>query len=283
MTARLRPILTALACSAVLVACGSSTPRTLPPPSSTAPTTPESTTTTIDLSVVSLGTVPGETTTTLDQFGDAVIGGTVFGPEGPVPGATVRLERLVGDSAQALEFLTDEFGAWLIQGLPGGRFRVRAWLAPTLGMTDPETFFLPDGDARSIDTTLRTFDRVDVLSGTRPSAPMIGDAVNLAVRITQQFVRADGVVVFDAVDNVPVRVESTGWRPVDEPVGLTDADGQVVFTFECDRVTEVTATAVVGADRQQFPLAVPSCRPLPTTTTTTTAPPSTTTTTTSDG
>ena len=95
----------------------------------------------------------------------------------------------------------------------------------------------------------------------------MGDAANLAVRVTERYVDDAGVGQVRPVVNVRVRVRSSGWREIDDPVDTTDLDGTVVFTFECDRVTPVTATAVVGADQQVFPLEVPDCEPQATTTT----------------
>src|SRR3954453_22253116 len=62
------------------------------------PNIPDVTTTTAaDFSTVALAAVPGRTTTTIAMGpGSATITGMVLAPEGPVPGATVHVERLVG-------------------------------------------------------------------------------------------------------------------------------------------------------------------------------------------
>src|SRR2546423_1487011 len=64
------------------------------------PTTGHETTTTSrpDYSIVNLAAVPGRTTTTVPPLGPgpAHLAGRVMGPGGPVGGAVVRVERIVG-------------------------------------------------------------------------------------------------------------------------------------------------------------------------------------------
>lgn len=257
----------ALLAAVVLAGCSGSKSRLLPPPSSTSSTEPTSTTTSADFSTVPLPTVPGQTTTTLATSGDASISGVVTGPDGVVAGAIVRAERLVGDAVQPFEARTADDGSWTLSGLPGGRFRVRAYRPPDLAMEQPEVFFLRGDDARELSLNLQPYQGMQVLAGTTPETLTVGDAANLAVQVTERYVDDSGVGRVRPVVNVRVRVRSSGWREVDDPVGTTDIDGTVVFTFECDRVTPVSATAVVGEDRQIFPLDVPDCAPQPTTTT----------------
>lgn len=251
-----------------LVACSGPQARSLPAPSSTPSTTPETSTTRADFSTVPLTTVPGETTTTFVTRGDAVLTGVVGGPDGAVPGAIIRAERLVGDGVQPFEVRAGDDGAWRLEELPGGRYRVRAYLPPQLTMDEPALFYLRNDETRDVPLNLRTFTGIEVLAGTTPEITLVGDAVNLAVRVTERVVDDQGVGRLVPVAGVPVEVRSIGWDEVDEPEGVTDEDGVVVFTFECDRATPVTATAVVGEERRQFPLDVPDCGPQPTTTTT---------------
>jgi hypothetical protein len=284
--------------------CSAPANRTLPPPSSTSSTEPEPTTTSIDWSQVSLAPVEGVTTTTLLDTGDAILTGVVTGPEGNVPGATVRIERLVGDAVQTKDVLTREDGTWLIEGLPGGRFRVRAFVPPSLTMLEPEVFFLADGDTRELRLPVTLHQGLDVRSGATPSSPMVGDAVNLAVRVSERVVGDDGIARTQPLAGVAVQLRSSGWTALDGPrssptttgggldddddddgdrgtttgsggdVRFTGDDGIVVYEFRCDRETSVTASVTVGSgpEEQTFPLEVPSCGPRPTTTTTTTEP-----------
>lgn len=266
MTRRILPVAVASGLLVALGAC-SEGPRTLPPPSSTSSTVPETTTTTADFSTVPIEPVPGETTTTFVATGDAVLSGVVSGPDGALPGAIVRADRLVGDGVQPFAVRAFDDGTWLLEDLPGGRYRVRAYLPPDLTMVEPVVFYLRNDENREVPLTVRTFRGLEVLAGTTPETLFVGDAVSLAVSVMERYVDEEGVGRLRPRVNVPVRVRSSGWREIDEPVDTTDENGMVVFTYECDRVTPVTATAIVGQDRQQFPLDVPDCEPEPTTTT----------------
>lgn len=269
----IRTLVLGVALALVVAACGAPQARRLPPPKETSSTQPRSTTTNIDYSTVVLPSVAGETTTTLRTTGDTILAGVVGGPEGAVPGAIIRIERLVDDAVQSYEVRADEQGVWKLEGLPGGRFRIRAYLPPRLTMAEPVVRYLLDGDVEELSLNLVVYEGISVDATATPPDPMVGDAVALAVQVAERVVGPDGIGRPVPRENLPVRVNSSGWRSLDDDTrGITDADGVVVFTFECDRVGPVTATAIVGAGRRDFPLDVPDCAPLPTTTTTTTAP-----------
>lgn len=247
--------------------------RLLPPPSSTSSTDPSPTTVAPDFSQIVLPAFPGETTTTAPiSEGRSTIRGVVVGPEGGVPGAVVRIERLVGGVVQSRELATDENSGFIVQGVPGGRYRVRAYQAPLLTMIEPEIFYLEDGGDRELRLNTETFEGMTVRASTTPAAPIVGQAVSLAVRVAQRTVDPDGVGREVPAPNVPVRVRAPGWTETDDPVGITDADGVVVFQFSCDEVTNVTASATIGEEQETVPFDVPPCAPVPTTTTSTTEP-----------
>lgn len=275
--------LAAIAIGVVLVVvffggtCSAPERRSLPPPSSTSSTAVEETTTTVDRSRIVLQPVSGQTTTTLAEFGDAILSGVVTGPDGPVPGATVRIERLVGDAVQVREVRTREDGTWVLEGLPGGRMRARAYAPPSLTMLEPEIFFLSESQPRELRFTLSEHSGVLVRSDVTPRAPTVGSAVNLAVQVVRRVVDDQGVARTQPIPDVPLEVQSSGWTFVDGP-GATGSDGVAVFTFRCEQPATVTASVVLfdGLQDRSFPLETPSCGPRPTTTTTT----STTTTTT---
>lgn len=315
MTARVRStrVLLLLA-GLVLVACGAPDSGLLPPPSSTASTSTSPTTAPVDYSEIALDAFPGQPTTTAPiSAGNATIRGAVSGPEGGVVGGTVRIERLVADVVQRTDVPTNETGGFILSGVPGGRYRVRAFQAPTLAMTDVEIFFLEDGADKEIRLNIEAFEGTSVRASTTPANPIVGQGVNLAVRVAQRTVDGDGIGREAPLAGVAVRLRTSGWVVLDEqqatttttstttttdpddddddndeseeddddpaPVGgsarVTDGDGVIVFQFACDRVGSTTATAIIGSgdDEQTFPLEVPPCSPVPTTTTTTTAPP----------
>ena len=268
----LGPLLVVLALIAVFsTTCTRPDDRSLPPPSSTSSTAPEPTTTTVDRSRLVLQPVAGETTTTLVETGRATLRGVVIGPDGPVPDAVVRVERLVGDAVQGRDVRAGADGTFAVERLPGGRLRARAFLPPTLTMASPEIFFLADGETRDLRLNVTLHTGPDVRASTAPTAPSVDDLVNLVVWVAERVVDGDGVARTVPSPGVPVEVRSTGWTFVDSrPV--TDGDGVALFTHRCDRIGSVTATALIGVepDIRSYPLEVPACSPRPTTTTTTT-------------
>jgi hypothetical protein len=250
--------------------CSAPDRRTLPPPSSTSSTAVEETTTTIDRSRLVLQPIPGQTTTTLAEFGDAILSGAVTGPNGPVADAIVRIERLVGDAVQVREVRTRDDGTWVLEGLPGGRMRVRAYAPPSLTMLEPEIFFLTEAQPRDLSLTVREHAGVLVQSDVTPDAPTVGSLANLAVKVVRKVVDDQGVARTQPIPGVPLQVQSSGWVFVEGP-GSTGSDGVAVFTFRCDQPATVSASVLLfdGTQDRSYPIEVPSCGPRPTTTTTT--------------
>lgn len=259
--------------------CARPEDRSLPPPSATSSTLPPETTTSADLSRIALAPVRGETTTTIQETGRAAVRGVVVGPDGNVGQAIVRVERLVGDTVQVRDVRAAADGTFAVEGLPGGRVRVRAFLPPTLTMAGADLFFLPDGDTRDVRLTVTRHEGPDVRASTAPSAPVVGDLVNLLVWVAERVVDEQGVARTVPRAGVPVQVASSGWVLV-QARSVTDSDGVALYTFRCERSTPVTATATVGVepDVRSYPLEVPPCASRPPTTTTTTDPDRTTTT-----
>lgn len=289
-----------------LGACGAPDSGLLPPPSSTSSTSTVPVTQPVDRSLIRLEAFPGATTTTLPiEVGKSTLRGTVLGPEGAVPGAVVRLQRLVGDAVQSRDVAADAAGTFVVANVPGGRYRIRAFLAPRLAMTQPEIFFLTDGDERTVDLRTEVYEGVAVKASTTPGSPIVGQGVNIAVRVANRTVEPDGIGREVPIAGVGVRLRTSGLTSLDaepspepdDPDGddddtdtddetpssggssawsrVTDGNGVIVFQFRCDQVGATTATAVVTVDEEEeetFSLDVPPCSPVPTTTTTT-APP----------
>lgn len=256
-------------------ACSSSS-NGLPPPSSTSSTVPVPTTVEQDLSAVALDTVPGNTTTTLLATGTVVLSGTVTGPDGPVVGAVVRVERLVGSGVQVVDVVSGPDGTWTAERLPGGRVRVRAFLAPTLVTPEPALLYVADGSKERVDLAVEEHSGRTAVAGTTPAQPMVGRSLNLAVRVVDRFVDDAGIGRSTPVGGLAVRVDASGWVADGDPVGTTDADGVVVFGFRCDRAGEVRAMVTLDTG-ERVELAVPPCTSVSASSTTTSRPGSTTT------
>lgn len=260
----------ALGLAVSLAACSPGGVKPLPPPPTTQPR--PSTTAVPDYSDVTLKEVPGRTTTSIPLGpGKAAINGVVVGPEGPVPGAVVRLERLVDESFAALDVATSADGTFVVPNLLGGRWRVRAFRPDDLALVKPELFFLGEAEAKALTLPLDRYQGVNVASALAPDPPVTGEPANLLVQVTLQSVDAQGVVRAVPVPGVRVQLMGNGdWRVEGGNVQLTDAAGRALWRVRCESPGRQPLSVLV-ADDESFALQVPDCvSPPPTTTTSST-------------
>jgi hypothetical protein len=179
--------------------------------------------------------------------GTASLGGTVQGPAGPVPGAVVRIERRILGEVQVVDALTDGAGAWQAGGIGGGRYRVRAFLPPGLASRDAEVFLLPAGERRDLDLVVEAFGAPEVALASAPAPALLGQPVNVAVRVTGRVVDGDGFVGSQGLSGATVDLASSSSWSRTSPAGsaVTGSDGQVVVTFTCRQVGQAQLTATV--------------------------------------
>jgi len=110
-----------------------------------------STTAAVDFGAIGLKGVTSRTSSTVALGpGNASITGSVTGPDGAVPGATVRVERIVGTSIGTTDVTTQADGTFAVPTILGGRYRVRAWRAPDLALVKPEIFYLQSSEPRTL-------------------------------------------------------------------------------------------------------------------------------------
>ncbi len=195
-----------------------------PAPTPTDVTTPTSL---VDRSGVVLRPVGGVTTTSIQEQGRARIVGTVRGPTGPVAGATVRVERvLVGGRTAPTDVATGPDGRFELAGVPGGRYRVRAFLAPSLAQTTAEVRFLADGEEHQLDLVVEDQRGLVVRADVAPDPPTVGAPLNLVVLVTSRQVDADGVVRATPVAGREVELGGLGrWVALAAaPAGGADPD-----------------------------------------------------------
>jgi hypothetical protein len=189
---------------------------------------PTSSTSLSDYSGVVLPGVDGETTTTIAEKGNARLVGTVTGPSGMLAGATVRIDRLVAGRTVRRDVVTGADGRWELRDVPGGRYRVRAFQAPTYAQDGAEVRFLADGEEHAFDLRVDDQRQVIVRADVAPDQPLVGGAVNLVVLVAERTVSPDGIVRTAPVGNTFVELTGLGrWILRDDTAetdGTTDAD-----------------------------------------------------------
>lgn len=207
--------------------------------------------------------------TTAPPFGGGTVSvsGTVTGPDGPVAGASVRLERIVGDAVAVRTVGTDSSGAFRLDGVAAGRLRVRAWRAPDLAQTTPVVVFAADRATVGL--------RVESFAGTRidwnvaPRPPIVGRAANLVVQLSTRTVQSDGTILAAPLPGIGVTVVSTGLLQGELTEQATDAAGRAVFSMGCYGLGPAGFQLRL-ASGEVLDVDAPPCSPVPTTTTTTT-------------
>lgn len=220
-------------------------------PPDTPPSSTTSTTLAPDLTGVAQRGVAGATTTTSVAIGPgaATLNGTVLGPQGPVPGATIEADRIVGSNQAAVEVTAGPDGGWAIPRILGGRYRVRAWQTPTLDLTTPEIFFLGGSQTMSVNLQLSAYTGQQATVAVNPTSAFVGGSVNAVVSVTSQSVDSRGIVTNQPAANVSVSLLADSAVTVSASPQLTGSGGQATFTLTCASAGDasVSATTIGGA------------------------------------
>ena len=279
------PILVPVVVLAVFVARGcdtASVPNVHPPPGVTLPTEP-ATSAPADLTGVQLAAVDGTTTLPgVPDSGSSHLSGTVDGPQGPVAGADVHVEHLVDRRSVAVDVGTDAAGHWDLPNIAGGRYRVRAFQAPTLAQAEPRIFFLTEGEQKSLDLTVDAFTGTpEVAIAIAPDPPNLGQPSSVVVRVTHRAVGPDGVVRAAPFAGASVTFAGgDAWAVSGSATTGTNENGDATFVVECRKAGTNVVSVNVRVNPTAQPMAtsqeVPACIDPRSTSTTTSAPASTT-------
>lgn len=232
----LRGVAVTVATVVALGACSSGDPFEPLPEPETAPAPSTSTTAPPTFRNVVLTPVDGTTTTTEVVIGPgpSTLAGRVDGPEGPVEGAIVRLERMVGDASAGLDVSTGPDGSWRVPGVLGGRYRIRAWRSPDLAMLEPQVLFVEAARPAAVALVLERVQPLAVDIALAPDPPTVGVPVNLLVRISSQIVGDDGVVRATPQAAVELTLGTgSGWAAQSPVQASTDITGSATFTLFC--------------------------------------------------
>jgi len=207
--------------------------------------------------------------------GTSSVSGTVTGPDGPVGGATVRIERFVGLDSGFIMVGADGAGRFAASGLIGGRYRVRAWLQPTLATIDSPTGFVADGANLAVKISVERHDSVTLQVASTVGAMSVDAAAGVSALITQQSVDANGIVQDAPIPGVSLQLVGSAGLTIDQPnPGVSNAAGRVTWTVTCTAVgsyaVSVSSTTPPAGASATLPACTATPPPPPPTTTTTT-------------
>ncbi|MEL6985530.1 MAG: carboxypeptidase-like regulatory domain-containing protein, partial [Actinomycetota bacterium] len=166
--------------------------------------------------------------------GDAELGGLVTGPEGPVEGATVRVERHTGHGSISVDTTTDEEGRWELAPVAGGRYRVRAWVPEQLTMGGSEVRFVADDEVAGFEFSLAEVDPTPSFEFVDGGPMYEGLPATVAVFLGWRSIDADGLVVTNPLPGAQVTVTTTAQVQVLslQPM-VTGGDGAIRVQVRC--------------------------------------------------
>ena len=230
---------TAVLLALVLLAVGCATTHKydpLPVPDASKDTTPTSSTVAPRLDEVQLAPVAGRAAPTTVPLGPGpvTIVGRVDGPDGPVSGARVHLDRLVGDGMASIEVPTGADGSWNLQNVLGGRYRIRAYQAPSLGMLRAQVVFVESPKAKPVVLRVDRFEGLKVDAAIAPNPPVVGSPATLTVRVAIRQVDAQGFIRAAPQAGMTVTLSGSGsWGVSTANPSVTDAAGEATFEVTC--------------------------------------------------
>lgn len=240
---------------------GSRTVEPLPPPPSTV--APSSTTVAPDFSEVALPAVRGSTTTTTISLGpgEAAFKGIVKGSEGPVGGAVVRVERLVGTAVAGMDVASQEDGTWELPGIKGGAYRVRSWKVPDLALVEPAFVFIGKKEIFNLDLKLDRYAGPFATAAVAPNPPPVAAPVNLVVQLSARSVDDRGFVI--GVPLVGARAllanATGGWQVASPNPVLSDASGRARWEIRCRSAGTHALSVTVNDSQAPLSLGIPTC------------------------
>jgi hypothetical protein len=168
--------------------------------------------------------------------GSAVLSGVVNGPDGPVGGATVRLERFVGERVGRADHTAGADGRFQIGTLPGGRYRIRAWssAASLAGMEAATAFLAAEGGRAQVTLAVERHSAITMAGAFGARQWQVGHQAGVSVRITQEYVDGDGIVRVAGRPGAKINLQvPPGLASLAASSAVTGADGYAEFGVEC--------------------------------------------------
>jgi hypothetical protein len=205
--------------------------------------------------------------------GDAGMGGTVMGPAGPVDGATVRVERIVGKTVVTADVTSTAGGAWQLGSILGGSYRVRAFKPPDLAQSAVEAFFLAANDRKTIDFKLAAAGGERIVASVAPSPPRVDQPATVTVQVGTGRVDDQGRPSITPRPGVVLALTPAAGIVLESaPQAVTDANGAAAWHIRCAVEGATGLTLTIGNAATQ--VKIPACAavgPAPTSGSTTTS------------
>ncbi|MGI9032758.1 MAG: carboxypeptidase-like regulatory domain-containing protein [Acidimicrobiales bacterium] len=190
--------------------------------------------------------------------GTARLAGSVVGPGGAVPGASVRVERLAGTATAATTVQTGPDGRWALDSVNGGRYRLRAWRAPDMAQLSPTLVFVVATQPEMVDLTVARFGDGSPVATVTPNPPVVGQPASLVVMVGGGSVDADGILHSQPRPGVTVQLVVIAGLALSSPDTVaTDASGNAGFTVTCTQPGP--PSVAVNLDGARRPLDLPPC------------------------
>ena len=150
-------------------------------------------------------------------------------------------------------------GSWNASGVIGGRYRMRAWLAPSLGMPRAQVVFVEAANPKPMVLRLSRYEGTLADAAIAPKPPVVGATAILAVRISTRSVDSQGVARARPVAGLGVTLSGTGsWSLLAPAPAATKDDGTVSYTVACRAVGEQPLIIILETG-ERLPLDVPDC------------------------
>jgi hypothetical protein len=222
----------------VAVACSGdkpAAPRAAPVTETTPAPAPSTTSTTVKPTTTTKG-VPRTTTTRPLALGpgNAALSGTVSGPQGPVDGATVHVERLVGMGVATADATTSSGGSWQMPSILGGSYRVRAFKSPDLAQSPFQVFFLAGNERKVVDFKLAATGGDRITAAINPSPPRFDQPGTLTVTLGVARVDDQGRPALTPHPGVALSLSTVpGFMLESAPQAVTDGGGAASWRIRC--------------------------------------------------
>jgi hypothetical protein len=248
-------------------ACSAGKPAAAPDTTAAAETTTSTTkapTTTARPTTTSSTLKPTTTSSTLLAMGpgEASIVGTVSGPSGPVDGAIVRVERLVGKNVATQDVTTYGGGTYSLATILGGSYRVRAFRPPDFASSPVEAFFLAATERKVLDLRMPSAGVERITATVSPNPPKVDQPAILTIQIGIGRVDDQGRPTVTPRPGVPLSLTpGAGLALEGTPQALTDGNGSAAWRIRCLAEGANTFQLTVGAGITQ--VKIPACLPGP--------------------